>query len=351
MSLPNWSSDFEEGHWSPEYSPQYESSSIYRTSSPPIPSSPPGLLGLNNDYLTGYYETNEVPDPAGYPDEEYNPSRPPPLSVFTTEELAFHEEIKARAHVDTGSFTPLPCVFRDIQLQLPETLEILQILVRHMNLYADANGAREPGRRYWYPVSMEEMEIFMACSIYMGIYQIKDTGRYWRDRHRPMKYIAYYRFEQIKRFFHICEPGPKEASTGVNWYQKFNPVMNILRAQFKKYVIPPLNVAIDEMVVAYTGKIKGYPLASREGYTNSRNGKSAHTLKFQNKLIHEGYKIWGLCFSGYVYEFLPYSRKHATAVFEEAIGLEYHLCHTSQMVLQVAQTPPISTQRFRHIYG
>ena len=38
-------------------------------------------------------------------------------------------------------------------------------------------------------------------------------------------------------------------------------------------------------------------------------GRSAHTVKQKNKPIDEGYKVWGLGFEGYYYDWLGYTLK------------------------------------------
>ena len=45
------------------------------------------------------------------------------------------------------------------------------------------------------------------------------------------------------------------------------------------------NVSVDEMIKAFTGR-------------------SAHTVKMNNKPIREGYKMWAIADHGYVWHFL-----------------------------------------------
>jgi len=55
--------------------------------------------------------------------------------------------------------------------------------------------------------------------------------------------------------------------------------------KFQAYVVLGQDVSYDEMMV---------PLS----------GRSKHTLKMNNKLIKEGFKIWALCDRGYLWDFL-----------------------------------------------
>ena len=68
-----------------------------------------------------------------------------------------------------------------------------------------------------------------------------------------MRYISLYRFEQIKRYFHVCPPGPPNLTTKHNWFKKVDPLISYLKDAFKKYIQPPANIAIDEMITAYSG--------------------------------------------------------------------------------------------------
>jgi hypothetical protein len=102
-----------------------------------------------------------------------------------------------------------------------------------------------------------------------------------------MEYIAFFRFGQVKRYFHVSPP---PISDGLpRWYTKLDPLSNLLRTKFKAYVILGQNVSFDEMMVPFAGRSK-------------------HTLKMKNKPIKEDFKILALCGHGYLWDFLLYSR-------------------------------------------
>jgi Transposase IS4 len=101
--------------------------------------------------------------------------------------------------------------------------------------------------------------------------------------------MSFYRFQQIKRYFHVSPP--PFTSTRIllsQWHLKLEPLASMLRTKFQAYVILGQNVSFDEMMV---------PFSSR----------SKHTLKIKNKPIKEGFKIWALCDQGYLWDFLFYS--------------------------------------------
>jgi len=98
--------------------------------------------------------------------------------------------------------------------------------------------------------------------------------------------MTWFLFEQIKRYFHVSEPVPDGLT--LHWYMKLSPLFEYLRAKFKAYCVPSSNVAVDEMMEAFTSR-------------------SAHTVKMSNKPISEGYKTWAIADHGYVWHFFFHS--------------------------------------------
>jgi hypothetical protein len=97
-----------------------------------------------------------------------------------------------------------------------------------------------------------------------------------------MEYMTFFRFEQIKRYFHISPPSTTSTRLSTaRWHTKLDPLSNLLRMKFKAYVILSQNVSFDEMMVPFAGRSK-------------------HTLKIKNKPVKEGFKIWALCDHGYL---------------------------------------------------
>jgi hypothetical protein len=127
-----------------------------------------------------------------------------------------------------------------------------------------------------------EIRIFIALLIYIGIDRNPHIESYWSNSltiHKPMEHITFYRFEQIKRYFHVSPPSQPSQSKS-QWYMKLSPLFEVLRYQFQTYVILGQNVSFDEMMVPFTGR-------------------SQHILKMKNKPISEGFKIWALYDHGY----------------------------------------------------
>ena len=60
-------------------------------------------------------------------------------------------------------------------------------------------------------------------------------------------------FEQIKRYFHVSQH--YEWLPRAEWYQKVEPLSGNLASKFQRFMIPASNLAVDEMMVRFTGKV------------------------------------------------------------------------------------------------
>ena len=96
-----------------------------------------------------------------------------------------------------------------------------------------------------------------------------------------MEYITFFRFEQIKRYFHISPPSILTPLSTARWHTKLEPLASLLHVKFQAYVVLEQNVSFNEMMVPFAGRSK-------------------HILKMKNKPIKEGFKIWALCDYGYL---------------------------------------------------
>jgi hypothetical protein len=66
-----------------------------------------------------------------------------------------------------------------------------------------------------------------------------------------MEFMSNIRFLQILRYFHVSDIS-EESNVSKTWYGKVWPLYDVLRQQFKAYVVPGQNVSFDEMMVPYT---------------------------------------------------------------------------------------------------
>lgn len=163
-------------------------------------------------------------------------------------------------------------------LHLPETISInrgrpldfftlffdekeLEILTQNTNPYALRKGASDSHKRRWYNTSAAELQVFLALVLYMGIWQSPQYTDYWAKtykwpQHGIGKYMSKFRFEQIKRYFHVS--APYESLPRAEWYQKVEPLSDNLSFKFQRFMTPVSNIAVDEMMVRFTVKISEY---------------------------------------------------------------------------------------------
>jgi hypothetical protein len=129
------------------------------------------------------------------------------------------------------------------------------------------------------------MRIFIALLIYIGFVGTSNISSYWNKDgltiYRPIEYMTFFRFEQIKHYFHMSPPPTPTSLSTTRWYTKLDPLSNLLCTKFNTYVVLGQNVSFDEMMVLFSRRSK-------------------HILKMKNKPIKEGFKIWALCNHGYL---------------------------------------------------
>src|ERR1700722_6373215 len=107
------------------------------------------------------------------------------------------------------------------------------------------------------------MRIFIALLIYIGIIGTSDIVSYWDTSgltiHRLMESITLFRFQQIKRYFHVSPPPTMVLSSHLytaRWHTKLEPLASLLCANFKAYIVLGQNVSFDEMMVPFAGRLK-----------------------------------------------------------------------------------------------
>ncbi|PWW78112.1 hypothetical protein C7212DRAFT_343328 [Tuber magnatum] len=82
--------------------------------------------------------------------------------------------------------------------------------------------------------------------------EYKNTGLYWEGSHEfpvhdIMRYMSKFRFEQLKRYFHVVSVTVQSRSQ-CHWTEKLQPLARNLEERFQAYMVPGSSVAIDEMM-------------------------------------------------------------------------------------------------------
>jgi len=83
------------------------------------------------------------------------------------------------------------------------------------------------------------MRVFIALLIYIGIASIAYIESYWaKDSnaiHKPIAFMIYFQFQQIKRYFHISTLTSRLLIS--QWYSKLEPLASPLRTRFQAFVV------------------------------------------------------------------------------------------------------------------
>ena len=198
------------------------------------------------------------------------------------------------------------------------TDDILNTVVLNTNLYAESKRATTAGRA-WKNISKDELVTWLAITIYIGLYKLSSYVSIWNaSREAPTHHISRYmflvRYEQIKRYLHVCAPD----ANIVDYCDKLEPLISHVRDASKRFYTPSSNVSVDEMMIRFSGR-------------------SAHTTRMKNKPIPEGFKIFSLCDAGYTYTFIPTSRITPVKV-SKILGLTQSACIVNHLVMQLPKT-------------
>ncbi len=95
------------------------------------------------------------------------------------------------------------------------------------------------------------------------------------------------RWTQIHRYFHIWDPSSDHSASNrtARPHEKVDPLAKLLLAAFQRYWKPATDVAIDECIEGFTGRI-------------------SDTVYIPTKPNPIGFKIWVLADQGYVFDLL-----------------------------------------------
>jgi hypothetical protein len=262
----------------------------------------------------------------------------PPLEKVLFEPLSMATPFSPTVYIPSTANILSP--YSIFSLFIPEN--IYSTISTNTNIYALQKGAGLTSLhgRTWCDTTANEIKIFIAIVLYMGVHRSPRMEDYWsstkKPHHLPADYMSQKRFEQIKRYLHISNPlcpsaisyEPKdptdEATTdglylGQIWWNKIEPLASQFRAACTAYYTPSSTVSIDESMIRC-------------------HGRSQHIYKMPNKPIKQGYKLYGLADHGYMWYWLWASR--TKSLVEVVIDKNPTLTKTGSMVLQLLRKLP-----------
>lgn len=168
------------------------------------------------------------------------------------------------------------------------------------NLYAE-QIERESGKKdkKWRPVSPEEIKLYVAICIMMGIHKLPRQKHYWSENDKlnvevVSKLLSQNRFAKIQQYLHLsdktkCIP---HGEPGHDPLFKIRPLMDIVKHSFSEHYRPGREISIDEAMIKYNGRLyfKQY---------------------IRNKPTPWGVKVWCCCDprNGYLLDFEVYTGK------------------------------------------
>lgn len=177
--------------------------------------------------------------------------------------------------------------------------DLIEHIVFHTNLYATQQHAN----KRFDPVTADEIYLFIAINIYMGMKTLPSYRDYWSSA--PDFHDSYIcdlmtvnRFGWILSHIHFNDNTlqPKRQDDNYDRLYKIRPVIDSLSQSYKKYYSPKQKLVVDESMVKF-------------------KGRSSLKQYIKNKPIKRGFKIWMLCDeTGYNLSFQIYSGKQTDSV-------------------------------------
>ncbi|XP_047671699.1 piggyBac transposable element-derived protein 4-like [Tachysurus fulvidraco] len=180
--------------------------------------------------------------------------------------------------------------------------DILQVIVNNSNKFGETN---HPGT--FQRITLAEMMLYMAMTIYMGLVKTRRINDYWRSElyafSFPSSVMSGRRFKAISRALHLSDPdddaanNSKRGTDGYDRLCKIKPLYNEFRQMCMVHYQPHQCVAIDERMVA-------------------SKAQSGIRQYMKNKPVKWGYKLFVLADSrnGYTWDFFVYEGKGSPIV-------------------------------------
>jgi hypothetical protein len=120
------------------------------------------------------------------------------------------------------------------------------------------------GVRAWTDTTPAEIEKFVAILMFMGVEKLPQTEDYWAPTewyHSKFcrKIMTLFRFQQLKRFFHVSDvyaderASPEDKDSRHNTY-KVEPIWSRFKKLLRRIATAGSSMTVDESVIAYHGR-------------------------------------------------------------------------------------------------
>jgi hypothetical protein len=239
-------------------------------------------------------EAEEDNEASASEEEEENKENIPPPS-----EWADHT-----SHITLPPFTVPSCSVLPRHRAMTEmgylqcflTQEMVSTIATNTNLYAASKQAPAG-----WATTAEEVWLFIAVHIFMGIVVLPSMDSYWSEEWRQQYVVnafSRHRFRELQRYFHIAEPTPSGVKYTV--VQKIQPLYDACTRIFKESFIPPQDLTLDETMVRF-------------------KGRSSWKTVIKGKPTPIGYKLYTVASHGYLLAFDIYKGKGGYRVAQGVI--------------------------------
>jgi hypothetical protein len=128
--------------------------------------------------------------------------------------------------------------------------QTLQTIAANTTAYAHHKGATPT-----WTTSVEDLWLFIAVHIFMGINDLPRAAMYWEERwQQPFVADAFSRnrFQELLRFFHIAPPSPSGVKHTV--LDKIAPLITSCQRSFSTCLLPAQVLVVDESMVPFKGR-------------------------------------------------------------------------------------------------
>ena len=166
------------------------------------------------------------------------------------------------------------------------TEQTVSVIATNTTAYAHSKGMNTSWK-----TSAEEVCLFIAVHIFMGINHLPRMHMYWEmawQQQFVVEAFSQHRFDDLLRFFHIAPPSPPASAYTV--IDKISPLLTACQQSFSSCYLPPQVLVVDEAMAGFKGR------DSMKQYIRS-------------KPTRWGYKIWCIASDGYLLNFDVYKGK------------------------------------------
>ena len=143
------------------------------------------------------------------------------------------------------------------------TDEVWQLIVDETNRYAaSCRQNLSDHSRPWTPVTVADIKAFIGMVILMGIVKSPQLDLYWSTKH-PLIRVGFsevmsrIRFEQIWRYFHLCnlDHAVPRGQPGYDKLFKVRKLLDLVSAQFDSQYNTHGELTIDEAMIKFKGRL------------------------------------------------------------------------------------------------